>query len=45
MLTDTAPFRNPHYHKQSDKPDTLDYQALAALAGALPRITAELVRP
>lgn len=39
MLTDTANFRNPHYHTSMDTPDTLDYrfmsQVTAALAGAL----------
>jgi Zn-dependent M28 family amino/carboxypeptidase len=25
MLTDTANFRNPHYHRESDTPKTLDY--------------------
>lgn len=29
MITDTAPFRNPHYHARSDTPDTLDYIKLA----------------
>lgn len=29
MVTDTAPFRNPHYHRASDTPDTLDYLRLA----------------
>ena len=24
MVTDTANFRNPHYHQTSDRPDTLD---------------------
>ena len=24
MVTDTANFRNPHYHQESDRPDTLD---------------------
>ncbi|MCY1078385.1 M28 family peptidase [Archangium lansingense] len=24
FLTDTAPFRNPHYHQETDTPDTLD---------------------
>jgi hypothetical protein len=28
MLTDTAFFRNPHYHKHSDTPDTLDYKRM-----------------
>lgn len=34
MVTDTANFRNPHYHRPSDTPDTLDYERLAALIGA-----------
>ncbi len=28
MVTDTAPFRNPHYHRPSDTPETLDDQRL-----------------
>jgi Zn-dependent M28 family amino/carboxypeptidase len=39
MLTDTALFRNPHYHGSTDLPDRLDYQAMSdlvqGLAGAL----------
>jgi hypothetical protein len=35
MITDTAPFRNPHYHQASDKPDTLDYPRFAQLTGGL----------
>jgi Zn-dependent M28 family amino/carboxypeptidase len=31
MLTDTASFRNPHYHRPSDRPDTLDYDRLTAV--------------
>jgi Zn-dependent M28 family amino/carboxypeptidase len=42
MVTDTAFFRNPHYHKFSDKPDTLDYPRMAkvvtGLAGMLRRL-------
>jgi hypothetical protein len=26
MWTDTSEFRNPHYHRDSDTPDTLDYE-------------------
>lgn len=26
MWTDTSEFRNPHYHRASDTPDTLDYE-------------------
>lgn len=44
MLTDTAFFRNPHYHSAMDTPETLDYQRMAAvtegLAGALARLAA-----
>lgn len=29
MLTDTSFLRNPHYHRMSDTPDTLDYQRMA----------------
>lgn len=34
MLTDTADFRNPHYHRPSDTAETLDYDRLAAIVGA-----------
>lgn len=28
MVTDTAPFRNPHYHTPEDTPEKLDYESL-----------------
>jgi Zn-dependent M28 family amino/carboxypeptidase len=31
FLTDTANFRNPHYHLDSDVPSTLDYEFLAGV--------------
>jgi hypothetical protein len=31
MLTDTALFRNPNYHKQTDTVDTLDFKAMASI--------------
>ena len=31
MLTDTALFRNPNYHKHTDTVDTLDFEAMAAI--------------
>jgi Zn-dependent M28 family amino/carboxypeptidase len=42
MWTDTSEFRNPHYHRASDRPDTLDYAFLShvtqlALARAVSR--------
>ena len=35
MVTDTAPFRNPHYHEKSDTPDKLDYDRLGRAADGL----------
>jgi Zn-dependent M28 family amino/carboxypeptidase len=32
MWTDTSEFRNPHYHRASDTPETLDYGFLAQVA-------------
>ena len=31
MLTDTALFRNPNYHKHTDTVDTLDFEAMASI--------------
>jgi hypothetical protein len=28
MLTDTSFLRNPHYHQETDTPETLDYQRM-----------------
>ena len=34
MVTDTAPFRNPHYHRSTDTEKTLDFERLSkAVAG------------
>ncbi|MFQ5579445.1 MAG: M28 family peptidase [Nitrospiria bacterium] len=35
MLTDTADFRNPHYHQKSDRLETLDIPFISAVARAL----------
>lgn len=35
MVTDTAPFRNPNYHRPGDTPETLDYVRLADAVHAL----------
>ncbi|MDJ0836420.1 MAG: M20/M25/M40 family metallo-hydrolase [Acidobacteriota bacterium] len=37
MWTDTAEFRNPHYHSPTDTPDTLDYTFLARVTHLLLR--------
>jgi hypothetical protein len=44
MITDTAPFRNPHYHTASDTPDTLDYDRLARVTAGLIAVVAELAQ-
>ena len=42
MITDTAFFRNPHYHSANDTPDTLDYKRMAqVVAGIEAAIRAE----
>jgi Zn-dependent M28 family amino/carboxypeptidase len=35
LVTDTAFFRNPHYHKASDRPETLDYGRLQQAADSV----------
>jgi Zn-dependent M28 family amino/carboxypeptidase len=35
MWTDTAEFRNPHYHRATDTPETLDYDFLAGVTKLL----------
>lgn len=35
MITDTAPFRYPHYHTPEDTPDKLDYGRLARVTDGL----------
>jgi hypothetical protein len=34
MITDTAPFRYPHYHEASDTPDKLDYDRFALVVSS-----------
>nr|WP_281501199.1 M20/M25/M40 family metallo-hydrolase [Erythrobacter sp. F6033] len=38
MVTDTAIFRNPHYHRESDVPETLDYDRLALVVEGLGKV-------
>lgn len=35
MVTDTAPFRNPHYHRKTDLPATLDFDKMARVVDGL----------
>lgn len=42
MITDTAPFRNPHYHQSSDTPETLDYRRFAEAVVAIRALVSDL---
>lgn len=43
MLTDTAPFRYPHYHAADDTPDKLDFDRMARVVAGFDRVLKELV--
>jgi len=45
MVTDTAIFRSPHYHAESDNPDKLDYDRFARAVEGLSRVIEKLVNP
>ncbi len=42
MVTDTAPFRYPHYHLRTDTPDKLDFDAMARVVQGLVGLTQAL---
>jgi hypothetical protein len=44
MVTDTAPFRYPHYHLASDTPDRVDFLRLARVVGGVREIIRDLGR-
>jgi Zn-dependent M28 family amino/carboxypeptidase len=43
MVTDTAPFRYPHYHTLQDTPDKIDYERLARVVKGLEGVVRDLV--
>ena len=45
MVTDTAPFRYPHYHAPSDTPDKLDYDRFTLVVSGIERVIANLAGP
>jgi Zn-dependent M28 family amino/carboxypeptidase len=49
MLTDTSFLRNPHYHRDTDTPDTLDYARMAratvGIAGGIARLAKTTSKP
>ena len=44
MVTDTSFMRNPHYHKPSDTPETLDYVRMGAVVKGLSSTIADRAR-
>jgi Zn-dependent M28 family amino/carboxypeptidase len=43
MVTDTVPFRNPHYHTASDLPHTLYYESMARVVDGLSTAIVQLI--
>ncbi|KAB2851227.1 MAG: M20/M25/M40 family metallo-hydrolase [Hyphomicrobiaceae bacterium] len=44
MITDTALFRYPHYHRPSDTPDKLAYDRIARITKGLERVVRDMAR-
>lgn len=44
MITDTAPFRYPHYHKQTDVPEHIDFEKLAIVVEGLEKVVTEFLK-
>jgi hypothetical protein len=44
MITDTATFRYPHYHKPTDTPDKVDTEKLARIVKGVERVLRDLAR-
>ncbi len=42
MVTDTAPYRYPHYHTREDTPDKLDYERLTRVVAGIARVVVGL---
>jgi hypothetical protein len=42
MITDTAIFRYPHYHKRSDTPEKLDYERMARVVAGIFSVVLDL---
>jgi Peptidase family M28 len=45
MITDTALYRYPHYHRPTDTPDKVDTAKLARITRGLDKVVREMVRP
>ena len=44
MVTDSAPFRYPHYHKSTDTPDKIDTEMMARVVKGMERVIRDAVR-
>ena len=44
MVTDTAPFRYPHYHSSNDTPDKLDYDRFTLVVSGMEKVIQELAK-
>jgi hypothetical protein len=42
MVTDTAPFRYPHYHEPTDTPDKIDYDRFTLVVSGMQHVVADL---
>jgi Zn-dependent M28 family amino/carboxypeptidase len=42
MVTDTAPFRYPHYHRKTDTPDKIDFDRCARVVEGMKAVIADL---
>jgi Zn-dependent M28 family amino/carboxypeptidase len=42
MVTDTAPFRYPHYHQATDTPDKIDYERMARVVSGVEAVVRDL---
>jgi hypothetical protein len=42
MITDTAVFRYPHYHRRSDTPDKIDYDRMTRVVAGVNRVVRDL---
>ena len=43
MITDTAPYRNPYYHRLNDTPANVDYESLARVTAGLDAVIRFLI--
>ena len=44
MITDTAPFRYPHYHHASDTPDKVDAENVARVVKGIEHVIRDFSR-